>query len=257
MNMAVIWLVLILVHVSMGYDCVFDLGNSQIDLSSLSKSRGSTFTIVKNGYYYEMNICQDVSSTCHGEIGIATQWENEGNCIAVLGREKPKFGAGVLPTIEYIDNTTPMSGVILKYYNGDVCIDQQYKERQTDIIVHCGESKDGKLLDVYEKEPCHYVFELSAQNGCVIPTGASTAKPKSSNKSTKIIVWSLIGCGAVMSFLILKATENKQENSLRRFLISPVMSIWRVIGGLSILCCGGVNKLLNCIRGREKYNDII
>jgi hypothetical protein len=110
---------------------------------------------------------------------------------------------------------------------------------------------------VYEKEPCHYVFEINSAAGCVISEVIKNKKAEAASKSAKILIWSLIGFLALMSFLILKATETKQENTLRRFVISPLLSIWRMIGAICIFFCGCVTKVRNSMRGGGKYSDIL
>jgi hypothetical protein len=244
-------------QVVLGYECQFNIGHTHINLSPLTRSTGDTFSMNKDGFYYEVQICEDLFSTCHGETGVAMQWDKAGECISVLGRQNPKYGGLKMPVVEYIDNTTPLAGVVLTYFNGDICIDQGYKERQTDILIHCGESNEGKLVDVYEKEPCHYVFEINSAAGCVISEVIKNKKAEAASKSAKILIWSLIGFLALMSFLILKATETKQENTLRRFVISPLLSIWRMIGAICIFFCGCVTKVRNSMRGGGKYSDIL
>ena len=192
------------------YDCFFETSDGIIyDLSPLTHTSPPDYTAIgqTDGYEYRSNVCKPVFQSCGGDFtGIATQWNQGGSCVAILGRENPEFGGLNRPELEYIDEDAPEAGVTLTYKNGDLCSYLITFEREVRYNIRCDKSTKAELVSVSEPQTCVYLFEYKSKAGCI--PGSQAAKVKDSPRRRwtvkKTLLWMTVAfavyCGVGMVY---------------------------------------------------------
>ncbi|CAG9327861.1 unnamed protein product [Blepharisma stoltei] len=177
------WILLLFSLSSAGqYPCKFTMPDGNvIDLSSLY-TEVPDYEMDAMDFVYRVNICGDAHKTCGADPGIATQWEYNGNCVAVLARQ-----SGAPPKATYINSDDPDLGIQLTYFNGDNCYNGP---RQVIYNLHCAKEKT-RITMIEEFSTCVYTFEINSKNVCPGKSGV-TKKSTGLSTGTLLIVATVI-----------------------------------------------------------------
>lgn len=246
-------------------ECIFILpdGNA-VDLNELQLKEQPDYQVFSlSGFLYMANICGESSMTCNGDTsGVAGQWIGFSDCIAVLARKSSGKRESSEPTADYIDSQDKTRGVVVSYYNGDICFNLGFTERKVLYELLCDENVDIELMDVIEFPTCVYTFKFRTKHGCIVeetdkdvtipqidiiaPVASATRPAKTSWTRTLLILLVI----SVLVYVVLRylASKNSSESlplsrndkvdlikSLPHLLISSICrSIYKCRGLLEV-----------------------
>jgi hypothetical protein len=183
---------LILFALLLGYgaaECKFEMPDGQtVDLKEMRLESPPDYRVFGlSGFLYVANICGEAFLTCNGDAtGVASQWIGFNNCISVLGRQNSGKGESFKPIADYIDPKNKKKGVVLTYYNGDICFSLGFLERKVIYELECDESVDVELKDVIEDPTCVYTFKFKTKRVCSIQVSPPIPSYTSPNESSTI-----------------------------------------------------------------------
>ena len=232
------WTLYVLLGTAWAYDCTFVTPDGEkYDLSSLRRSGPPDYTVrVGSDYEYRTNICSPTFQSCNGDYsGIATQWSLDGSCVAVLGRQIPVFGGNTPPVVDYIDPSDHSVGVTLKYFNGDVCIDEGFLERSVLYNIRCAPDEKGTILSAVEYSPCQYQIDMLSRAGCLpssqgrLNDNSTRSGRKSGGWTTWILLSILIG---VILYCGLGIYINHKQHDLELLESIPNKEFWKEVPNL-------------------------
>ena len=170
---------LILLGLLVGYgaaECKFEMPDGQtVDLKDMRLEVPPDYRVFGlSGFLYVANICGEAFMTCNGDAtGVASQWIGFNNCVAVLARQGSGKRESFAPIADYIDPKNTKKGVVLTYYNGDMCFSLGFLDRKVIYELECDESVDVKLMDVTEDPTCVYTFKFKTKRVCSIQDSSS------------------------------------------------------------------------------------
>lgn len=209
------------------YDCVFEAPDGVLyDLRALAHTSPPDYSIQGQGYFeYRVNVCEPVFQSCGGDFtGVATQWNPQGACVSIIGRENPEYGGLNRPTLDYINKDDPNQGVVLTYKNGDLCPSIVAFERQVTYAITCDKSTKGTIISASEPEVCSYRIEFRSKAAC--PPAAASSQ-KASKKRTNMLKLALIGAACVFAlYCIIGTYLNKKNNGTNTFESIPHKEFW-------------------------------
>lgn len=220
-----------LVAVTVAYECTFTAPDgAEYDLTPLRKISPPDYSSKVGGQYeYRSNICGTTFQPCNGDTsGIATQWNIDGRCVAVLGRQNPVFGVGNPPEFTYIDPNAPEKGVTLKYQNGDVCIDIGFIERTVTYTIKCDPSAKASVIQAVETSPCQYQIDFASKSACPpVPetnlNDNSTRRKKKVNRGTWLLLTVAVG---VTVYCGVGIYINKKRHGMELLESIPNKEFW-------------------------------
>jgi len=152
-------------------ECKFEMPDGQtVDLKEMRLESPPDYRVFGlSGFLYVANICGEAFMTCNGDAtGVASQWIGFNSCIAVLARQSSGKRESFAPIADYIDPQIKKKGVVLTYYNGDICFSLGFLERKVIYEIECDESVDVELNDVIEDPTCVYTFKFKTKRVCSI-----------------------------------------------------------------------------------------
>lgn len=196
MRYGVIGRVLIVLVLLVGYvaaECKFEMPDGQtVDLKEMRLEAPPDYRVFGlTGFLYVANICGEAFMTCNGDAtGVASQWIGFNTCISVLARQSSGKRESFAPIADYIDPKNKKKGVVLTYYNGDICFSLGFIERKVIYELECDESVDVELMDVIENPTCVYTFKFKTNRVCSIsdspPIPSYTSPYESSTYSSTV-----------------------------------------------------------------------
>lgn len=144
--------ILLLLSLSFGFNCKFTLTDgTEYDLSEFQRTLPD-YEVDVTGFIYRFNICADTVKLCHGDDSIASQWNYNAGCVAVIARQGP-----VPPKLARIAD-----GLSLTYSNGDNC---DFEARRATFNFHCVDAET-RIGLAEEPSTCHYSFDLYSRDAC-------------------------------------------------------------------------------------------
>jgi len=231
------WTFFVLLVTAQAYDCAFKAPDgAEYDLSPLRRSGPPDFTVrVGADYEYRTNLCTPTFQSCNGDpTGIATQWNLDGSCVSVLGRQSPVFGGSNPPVLDYIDRNDHSVGVTLKYVNGDVCIDEGFLERSVMYNIRCAPDEKGAVLSATEYSPCQYQIDIISKAGC-LPASRGSLSDNSTRQRSKAGngTWLLLSLAIGLSLYCgLGIYINKKRHGLELLESIPHKEFWQEVPNL-------------------------
>ncbi|CAG9324551.1 unnamed protein product [Blepharisma stoltei] len=216
------WVLLLFNLASAGqYPCKFTMPDGDvIDLSSLY-TEIPDYEMDAMDFVYRNNICGDTHKTCGVNTGIATQWEYNGGCVAVLARQ-----SGTPPVATYINPDDPDLGIRLTYFNGDSCGSIQ---RQVIYNIHCAKEKT-RMTMAEEFSLCVYTFEVNSKLVCPGKSGVTKKSSSGLSRGTWILLLSVILFAAYCIIGSILNRKNDPELSISESI--PHKAFWAELPSL-------------------------
>ena len=223
---------LLLLGLALAYDCVFEAPDGvSYDLSNMRQSSPPDYSVMGTDFFeYRVNVCEQAFQSCAGDFtGVATQWNPQGSCVAVIGRQNPEFGGLNLPTLDYIDEDNPEKGVVLTYANGDLCPGLVAFERTARYVINCDKSTKGTVISASEPQICTYQIEFNSKAAC--PPARASAD-KASKKRVTVFKQVLVGLVLVFVLYCVAGSYRNYRNEGTSFPDSmPHKDFWFSLPG--------------------------
>lgn len=204
--------------------CIFQLPDGKsVDLSKLQLYAPPDYQVFSlAGFLYVANICGETFMSCNGDsTGVAAQWIGFSNCIAVLARKSSRKNESYGPAADYIDSQNKNRGIVVSYYNGDICLSLGFTERKVLFELVCDLSVDLELMDVIEFPTCVYTYKFRSKYSCTVQDSirpvynpeiditAQVPKPAKTSWTKTFLI--LLGISALL-YAVLRSVRNKYNS---------------------------------------------
>jgi len=241
--------------------CQFSKLNKYFDLTPMNLGNGPYFAGQETArqYKYFMNVCGGIGSSsldCNQKAGAICQYLGTGAFNSVVGRWTDTT---IAPTVSLISPTNPDGGIVIKYLNGDQCLNgNKGVTRQAVVNIPC--VKNGKQqmimsVDFDTPADCLFTINLPSPYSCSSDSAPVSSEESSglSGGSIFLIIFFTVG----FAYVAFGCLYMCQARGLRGMEACPNREMWVNCWDYEKAGCSFAwNKVRGLCGGGKDYSEL-